>query len=133
MARWTSKSVNVGPTFFAGEIRGHQLYGDVPMPLGGHDLAMIPPEGLLVVLGNCLGMEIALACKNKGVDYMGMSIEVEAEWDEKEHFLHDFTLKVNMPADLDARAQRTVEAGVKMCTIRNTLMRGAQVDLTVTH
>ena len=129
--KWMSTSVNIGPTVFAGEARGHRLFADVPPALGGHDAAMIPPEGVLVVLGNCMGMEIALACKNKGLAYEGMVVEVEAEWDEQEHFLHDFKMTVRMPEGMDERTRRTVEAGAKMCTVRNTLLRGAQVDLEI--
>ncbi len=127
--KWTSASVNIGPTVFVGETRGHRIFGDVPPALGGHDAAMIPPEGLLVVLGNCMGMEIALACKNKGVPYEGMRLEVEADWDEEVHFLDNFRMKILMPETLDERGRRTVEAAAKLCTIRNTLMRGAKVDL----
>lgn len=127
--KWTSASVNIGPTVFVGETRGHKIFGDVPPALGGHDAAMIPPEGLLVVLGNCMGMEIALACKNKGVPYEGMRLEVEADWDEEVHFLDNFRMKILMPETLDERGRRTVEAAAKLCTIRNTLMRGAKVDL----
>ena len=128
--KWMSTSVNVGPTLFAGEARGHRLFADVPPALGGHDAAMIPPEGVLVVLANCMGMEIALACKNKGIPYEGMRLEVEAEWDEKEHFLSNFKMKIIMPEELDERGRRTVEAGAKMCTVRNTLMRGAEVEMS---
>ena len=128
--KWTSASVNIGPTVMVGETRGHRLFGDVPPALGGHDAAMIPPEGLLVVLGNCMGMEICLACKNKGIPYEDLRLEVEAEWDEKEHFLSDFRMKIILPETLDERGRRTVEAAAKMCTIRNTLMRGAEVDLS---
>ena len=131
MPKWISQSVNVGPTFFVGETLGHKLSADVPLGLGGHDMAMIPPMGILVVLGNCMGMEIALACKNKGLAYEGMTVDVEAEWDEQEHFLSHFKMKVTMPEGMDERTRRTVEAGVKLCTIRNTLMRGAEVDLEI--
>ena len=131
MAKWISKSINVGPTFFAGETMGHKLFADVPLALGGNDMAMIPPMGILVILGNCMGMEVALACKNKGIPYEGMTVEVEAEWDEEAHFLTNFKMKVTMPPGMDERARRTVEAGAKMCTTRNTLMRGATVDLEI--
>jgi putative redox protein len=131
MSQWMSHSVNVGPTFFAGETSGHKIYGDVPPELGGNDMAMIPPMGMLVALGNCMGMEIALACKNKGIPYAGLTVDVEAEWDEQEHFLHDFKMSVHMPETRDEHARRTVEAAAKMCTVRNTLLRGAQVDLEI--
>ena len=129
--KWMSASVNIGPTVFAGEARGHRLFADVPPALGGHDAAMIPPEGVLVVLGNCMGMEIALACKNKDIAYAGMTLDVAAEWDEQEHFLSAFKMTIRMPDNMDERARRTVEAGAKLCTIRNTLLRGAQVDLDI--
>lgn len=131
MSKWVSTAVNVGPTLFAAEVRGHRLFGDVPEALGGHDTAMIPPEGLLAVLANCMGMEIALACRAHDLPYAGMKLTAEAEWDEKEHFLHDFRLTVQMPEKLDDHARRVVEAGAKMCTIRNTLQRGAQVALAI--
>ena len=131
MSKWMSHSVNVGPTFFAGDTAGHKIYGDVPAALGGTDMAMIPPLGILVAAGNCMGMEIALACKNKGIPYAGLTVDVEAEWDEKEHFLHDFKMSVHMPPALDAHGRMAVEAAAKMCTVRNTLLRGAQVALEI--
>jgi uncharacterized OsmC-like protein len=131
--KWTAASVNIGPTVFAGDARGHKLFGDVPPALGGHDAAMIPPEGVLVVLANCMGMEIALACKNKGIPYEGMRLEVEADWDEEVHFLENFRLKILMPETLDERGRRTVEAAAKMCTTRNTLMRGTTVEVETVY
>ena len=131
MAKWTAKSVNVGPTFFVGETMGHKLCADVPPALGGHDMAMIPPMGLLVVLGNCMGLEVALACNNKGVPYEGMTLDVEADWDEQVHVLSNFKLKITMPEPMDERTRRTVEAGAKLCTTRNTFMRGAEVELEI--
>ena len=131
MSQWVSTAVNVGPTVFSAEVRGHRLFGDVPEAAGGHDTAMIPPEGILAVLANCMGMEIALACKNKGLPYEGLTVEVEADWDEEAHFLSNFELKITMPEELDERTRRTVEAGAKMCTTRNTFMRGAEVDLEI--
>ena len=40
---------------------GH--FGDGPEDLGGNDCTMMPVEGLLVTLGNCVGTVITLACK----------------------------------------------------------------------
>jgi uncharacterized OsmC-like protein len=126
-----SVSVNVGPTFFAGDIRGHKIMGDVGLELGGHDMGMMPSEGLLVVFGNCLGMEIAIACRNKGIPYEGMTVEVEADYEEEHHWMDNFRVTVHMPGPLDERARRTVHAGAGLCTVHNTLQRHPQIEVTL--
>jgi uncharacterized OsmC-like protein len=131
MKQRRSVSVNVGPTIFAGDIRGHKIYGDVGTEYGGHDVAMMPSEGLLVVFGNCLGMEIALACRNKGIPYEGMTVEVEADYEEERHWMDNFRVTVYMPTALDERTRRTVQAGAGLCTVHNTLLRHPQIAVTI--
>jgi len=131
MARWESVSVNVGETIMAGAARGHHLFGDVPPDLGGHDCAMIPPEGLLVVLGNCLGMVIALTCKARGVPYRGMTLEVSAEVNDDEHYLDDFRVRITMPEALDDKARRAIAIGESICKTAHTLQRACKVTVEV--
>ena len=65
-------------TLFCGEIRGHWPYGDAPEDLGGNDCALLPVEGPLVTLGNCVWTVITLVVKQKSVVYEGMSPDVES-------------------------------------------------------
>ena len=131
MAEWVETSVNVGPTVFYGEIRGHRTWADVPADLGGHDAAPMPPETLLTALGNCMGMVIALSCKAHGVPYEGMRLDVAAEVVDKENRLDNFRLTIHMPGELDEHGRKVVEAAQKLCKVGNTLMHGVKLETTI--
>ncbi|MGE5532181.1 MAG: OsmC family protein [Bacteroidota bacterium] len=129
MSKWISRSINLGPTLMHGQIREHRLFGDLPESLGGRDTAMEPSEGLLIALGNCMGMVIAAACEARGVPYLGMILHVEAEVIEGEYRLDNFRLKVHMPGPVDDRTRRAVAAGERLCKVHNTLRHGADVQV----
>lgn len=129
MPKWISRSINLGPTLMWGEIRGHRLFGDLPEQLGGRDTAMEPSEGLLLAMGNCMGMVIAAACEARQVPYEGMILQVQAEVLEGEHRLDSFQVRIHMPGPLDDRTRRAVEAGQRLCKVHNTLHHGADVKV----
>lgn len=129
MAKWVSRSINLGKHLMCGEIRGHRLFGDLPVDLGGHDTAMEPSEGLLVALGNCLGMVIAAACEARQVPYQGMILDVEAEVIETEHRLDNFQIHIHMPGPLDDNTRRAVAVGQRLCKVHNTLHHWADIKV----
>lgn len=129
MGKWVSRSLNLGKTLMWGEIRGHRMFGDLPEDMGGHDTAMEPSEGLLIALGNCMGMVIAAACEARQVEYQGMILHVEAEVMEGEYRLDNFRLRIHMPGPLDDKTRRAVAAGERLCKVHNTLAHGVQVKV----
>jgi len=131
MAKWTARGINIGPTVFCGETRGHRLIGDVPEDLGGHNAGAMPPEWMVPALACCMGTVIALACRERGVPYEGMTLDVECDDIEDEHRLDNFKLTINMPEELDEHMREVVVAAERNCRVANTLMNGAQVEISV--
>jgi putative redox protein len=129
MSKWISRSINLGPTLMYGRIRDHRLFGDLPEKLGGSDAAMEPSEGLLIALGNCMGMVIAAACEARQVPYQGMILDVEAEVVDEDYRLDNFRLTIHMPGPVDDRTRRAVAAGERLCKVHNTLRHGASVQV----
>lgn len=119
---------NVGATRFCGEARGHQAFCDVVTDMGGEDSAMLPPESLLASLGNCLGMVIALTCRNKEIPYEGMEVKVTAELVEGGKRVDNFRCEVTMPEALDDRQRKIVESALELCKVGKTLAHGANVE-----
>jgi uncharacterized OsmC-like protein len=130
MDKWTGKTINVGPTVFSANVRGHSVFHDVPEDLGGDDTQMMPPESILTALGNCMATVIALTCENKGVPYQGMTVDIEADVVDDER-LDNFKLTINMPEELDENQKRIVDDAESLCKVRNTLINGASVDVTI--
>jgi uncharacterized OsmC-like protein len=96
--------------------------------MGGEDTAMLPPESLLASLGNCLGMVIALTCRNKEIPYDGMTVKVTADMVEGGKRLDNFRAEVTMPEALDARQRKIVESALDLCKVGKTIAHGAQVE-----
>ena len=119
---------NVGKTRFCGNVRGHEMYCDVPPARGGEDTAMLPPEALGAALGNCLGMVIALTCLNKGIPYEGMEVTVTCTFEDDDTRCDNFRCEVKMPEPLDARQRKIIEGACHMCKVGNTLSHGAKVE-----
>lgn len=119
---------NTRDTVFCAEARGYQLYCDAPSSMGGTDAAMVPPESLLAALGNCLGVVVALTCKNKGIPYEGMTVTVTADAVDGGKRLDNFRVEVKMPQELDERQRRIVEGAKELCKVGHTLAHGAKVE-----
>jgi uncharacterized OsmC-like protein len=113
---------------FCGTARGHQFHCDIPTEMGGEDAAMLPPEGLLASLGNCLGMVIALTCAQKEIPYEGLEVTVTADIVEEGKRLDNFRAEVKMPQELDARQRKIVESAFALCKVGHTLAHGATVE-----
>jgi uncharacterized OsmC-like protein len=121
-------SKNTRDTVFCAEARGYQLFCDAPSSMGGTDAAMVPPEGLLAALGNCLGVVIAVTCKSKGIPYEGMTVEVTADAVDGGKRLDNFRVEVKMPQELDDRQRRIVNGAKELCKVGHTLAHGAKVE-----
>lgn len=119
---------NVGKTRFCASVRGHESYCDVTPDRGGDDTAMLPPEALVAALGNCLGMVIALTCRNKEIPYEGMEVNVSCTFEDDGARCDNFRCEVKMPEPLDARQRKIVEGACHMCKVGNTLTHGAKVE-----
>jgi putative redox protein len=107
------------------------MFCDIPRPMGGTDSALTPVEALLGSLGNCLGTVIALVCRNKGIEYEGLSVEVSAELDQEVHRLDNFVVTVTMPGAIDEATKRAILAAEPLCNVHNTLTMGAKVETVI--
>ena len=124
-------ATNVGPTVFSADVNGFKLLADAPASAGGTGAAMTPPQAQVAVLANCMGLVIAIACGNKGVDYEGMSVEATAMLNSETHCLGEFKVEIHMPGVITDRCRRTVEAAANMCSIGNTICADSSVEVSL--
>ncbi len=124
-------SINVGPTLFCADVEGLKLFADAPGAYGGNEAAMTPPQALVATLANCVGLVVAITCKNKGIAYEGMSVAATATMDPASHCLGDFKVEVSIPGEVTDEVRRTVEAAQEMCVIGNTMCAVNTVDVSL--
>lgn len=131
MAKLSANATNVGPSIMCAKVRGHSCFTDLPEEMGGTDTAPLPPETLCAALANCIGMVIAITCREKGIPYAGMTVDVEAEVDDERNHLDDFTVTITMPEELTAEQRSIVEEAPRESKVRGTVMAGANVKIAV--
>ncbi|MFO8082247.1 MAG: OsmC family protein [Armatimonadota bacterium] len=122
---------NVGPTIMCAKVRGHSCFTDLPEDMGGTDTAPLPPETLCAALANCIGMVVTITCREEGIPYEGLTVDVEAEPNDEQNKLDNFKVTITMPEELTAEQVATVEQAQAESKVRGTVMAGANVEVTV--
>ncbi|MGM0492630.1 MAG: OsmC family protein [Armatimonadota bacterium] len=122
---------NVGPTIMCAKVRGHSCFTDLPEDMGGTDTAPLPPETLCAALANCIGMVVTITCREEGIPYEGLTVDVEAEPNDEQNKLDNFKVTITMPQELTAEQRATVEQAQAESKVRGTVMAGANVEVTV--
>jgi len=131
MAKMAASATNVGPTIMCAKVRGHSCFTGLPVEMGGTDTAALPPEMLCAALANCIGMVIAITCREEGIPFAGMTVEVEAEPDDAKAKLDNFAVTITMPEKLTDEQRAIVEEAQKASKVRGTVAAGANVTVTV--
>jgi putative redox protein len=131
VAKMNANATNVGPTLMCAKVRGHSCFTDLPNDMGGTDTAPLPPETLCAALANCIGMVVAITCREEDIPYEGLTVDVEAEPNDAENKLDNFQVTITMPEELTAEQRAVVEQAQTESKVRGTVMAGANVEVTV--
>ncbi len=115
---------------FESDARGHRTLCDQPIPSGGTDSGMTPPEFLLAALGTCAGYYAVEYLKVRGIPADGLTVRVEAGKAANPARLSSFRIDVTMPLLEDQHHQGVLRA-VKKCLIHNTLLSSPRIEVSV--
>jgi len=131
MAKMSANATNVGTTIMCAKVRGHSCFTDLPEEMGGTDTAALPPETLCAALANCIGMVISITCREEGIPYEGMTVDVEAEPNDEEAKLDNFQVTITMPEELTDEQKAAIDEAQKQSKVRGTVMAGSDVTVTI--
>jgi uncharacterized OsmC-like protein len=121
---------HLGATQFEVRARNHTVICDQPLSNGGFDEGMTPPEFVLAGLGACAAYYVVEYLKaNHLPDHV--RVHVTAEKAQSPARLAQFTVKIELPANVPERHRDGVLRSAKKCLIHNTLVHGADVQTTI--
>ena len=67
---------HLGAMQFEIQARGHKVFSDQPLEIGGYDEGMTPPELFLASLGTCAGYYAAQYMRGHNLSAEGLSVRV---------------------------------------------------------
>lgn len=120
----------LGDVAFEAAARGHRVLCDQPLPNGGADGGMTPPEFLLVSLGTCAGFYAAQYLKTRALAAEGLRIKVTVDKATQPARLGRFQIEVTAPS-LEPQHQAGILRAVKSCLIHNTLLNTPAIDIVL--
>ncbi|MFC1935587.1 OsmC family protein [Chloroflexota bacterium] len=92
---------------------------------------MSPGQLLISVLGMCMGVTMVAYCKNHGIPYEGMEIEMSRENTGDGRRLKAAKVQVKVPAELSDKDLNVLTRVAHRCYIGHTLRNGTDVDIDV--
>ena len=112
------------------EARGHRAVTDQPKDGSGTDVGMTPTEMLLGSLGACVSLYAASYCRNHGLPYEGIEVEVISETaEDAPSRIGSIRLRLKMPAPVPERLVPGLLSTARRCYIHHTLTHPPQIKV----
>ena len=120
-----------GGVKFSAQIRNHRVIVDQPIRGGGEDAGPAPIELLGASLGTCVALYVQQFCHARGLPYDGMRVEVEQHGAGNPNRIGTFVVRVLLAHELPEEYAAMLERVARSCPAHNTLVNGAEVQVTI--
>jgi putative redox protein len=110
----------------------HQVTIDLPESHGGQGRGMAPPQLFIAALGGCAGVYVADYCDSQGIDYQGMRLSIDWDYENRPRRISSVRVRIELPGgDLPAAQVQGMLDAVHGCTLHNTLAHQPRFDIEV--
>ena len=112
-------------------VRNHKVMVDVPVAMGGQDKGPTPVDLLAGSLGSCVALYVARWCRDAGVPYEGLEVDVDYVHDRETHCVPVLSVRVRMPEQFPKEREEALLRVAQSCTIHNTLCTIPEITIEV--
>lgn len=116
---------------FSISIRQHEFTVDTTEDEGGEDRAPKPAEFLVAALGSCIGMIVVEYCKNAGLPYEGMEVDVAFDLAADPTRIGGIAVDITMPEGFPESRRKALVRAAQACAIHNTLHQAPDISVEV--
>jgi len=122
---------HLGAMQFEIQARGHKVFSDQPLEIGGYDEGMTPPEFFLGSLGACAGFYAADYVKKRKLPAEGLAVRVKADKVKAPARLENLQIAVEYPHPIEPAHREGLQKAVEACLIHNTLLNKPHITTTI--
>jgi len=116
---------------FAAQVRSHRIVVDQPIRGGGADSGPSPIELLGTALGTCVALYVQQFLHARELPYDGLRVEVEQHGAVNPGRIGRFVVRVLLSSELPEHYAAMLERVAQSCPAHNTLVHGAEVEVSV--
>jgi len=99
-------------------------------PGSGQD-GMSPGQLFTTSLGACIAVTLLAYCKNHGIAYQGMEVDMEREQTEDGRRLKSAKLQVKLPARLSEKDLEVLNRVAHRCYVGLSIEKGTEIEIDV--
>jgi putative redox protein len=122
---------HLGAMQFEIQARGHKVFSDQPLEIGGYDEGMTPPEVFLGALGARAGFYAAEYVKKRRLPPDGLAVRVKADKVKGPARLENLQIVVEYPHAIEQVHRDGLQKAVEVCLIHNTLLAKPHITTTI--
>jgi len=110
----------------------HKVTIDLPVPHGGTNQGMTPPQLFVASLGACIGVYVVDYCEENGISYQDLSINVDWALDLNPKRIKRIHINLELPNQVlsELNKRQLIEAA-NSCMLHNTLGNKPQIVLSI--
>ncbi|HPS61704.1 MAG TPA: OsmC family protein [Bacteroidales bacterium] len=112
-------------------IDGHTVMTDQPVQAGGENTAPSPFGTFLASLGTCAGIYVKGFCDQRGIDSMGITLEMDTVYDPVKKMIGRVTILIYVPADFPAQYDEAVIRTASLCAVKRHLHPDIENDIRI--
>lgn len=117
---------------FSATVRGHRVRMDMPGHPRFTDSGPSPVELLVMAIGGCIGIHVALFCEEAGLSPAGLRVDLSftlavGNGRKRVSSVYAEVEAPGVPADLASRA----EQAARLCILSNSLNKAPALDIVV--
>ena len=119
-----------GMRFTAG-CRGYTVVSGKGEPGDGGEDGMWPGDLFAASLGMCIAGYIAGYCRNHGIPWEGMSVEMDRESARAPGRLARVAARVRLPGEVSEKDRKGILAVADRCYITQSIVHGMDIDVSL--
>ncbi|MDD4737540.1 MAG: OsmC family protein [Kiritimatiellae bacterium] len=105
------------------EIKGMMVHTDQAVEDGGEGTAPAPFDYFLVSLATCSGIVAAAYCRRKGISTEGLTVSMDAPWDDARNRCDQVTFHLTLPKDFPEDHIEPIRQRVEACAVKKHILQ----------
>ncbi len=112
-------------------IDGFTIKTDQTIQSGGENSAPTPFNLFLASLGTCAGIYVKSFCDQRGIDTVGIRIEMDYVYDQTQKMIVKFIMLIYMPAGFPEQYEAAVIKSASLCAVKRHLNPDIENDIRI--
>jgi ribosomal protein S12 methylthiotransferase accessory factor len=113
------------------KVAGFTVSTDQPVKEGGGGTAPTPSEYFLASIATCAALYAKGFCEKRGYDVSGLSLSMDAQYDEKTKMVTRVTFRLGLPEGFPEKYEKAIIRAMDQCWVKKHLFDPPEFETVI--